>query len=187
MLKKVFVYILFIYTFLLIPAQARVFAQDLSLNPVASSTPVQYELSYPGLLPDHPLYFLKAGRDRVMSFFISNPVKKAEFNLLQADKRIHASQLLLKKGGDKIDLAQSTFSKSENYFEGAIQYAEEAGKQGVNIEELAKKLHTANRKHRQVFNDMMRDLNENDRKKFFTEAKRLIDFENRIIKLVNNK
>lgn len=51
-------------------------------------TPSNYALPYPGMLPDHPLFFLKQIRDRVMEQLISDPIKKAEFYLLQADKRL---------------------------------------------------------------------------------------------------
>src|SRR5438552_3561844 len=86
---------------LLNPAFARADEMSSSSAEVAR---VDYQLAYPGLLPDHPLYFLKAARDKVYAFFISSPVKKAEFDLLQADKRVESSYLLIQKG--KVDLAE---------------------------------------------------------------------------------
>src|SRR3989344_6985739 len=50
----------------------------------------EYTLPYPGILPDNLLYPIKVFRDRIVSFLISDPLKKAEFNLLQADKRLQA-------------------------------------------------------------------------------------------------
>lgn len=135
---------------------------------------VDYELSYPGLLPDHPLYFIKAGRDRLVSFFTSNPLKKAEFDLLQADKRVKSAQLLVAK--DKIDLAQSTFSKAENYYEDGINNLVQAKSQGVPVEGQVRNFRLANLKHQQVFYDTIQKLNTKDRSKFATEEKRLIEF-----------
>lgn len=186
MIKRLFLLVSLL--FILIPA-VHVYAQESGLpsdEQVEQAKP-NYELAYPGILPDHPLYFIKAGRDRIISFFISQPIKKAEFNLLQADKRIHASLLLSEKREDKIGLAQSTFSKGENYFEMAINNTEEAKRQGIDITEFSKKLSDANEKHQQVLNDMLKKQNENSKKKFSVEAKRLIDFDKRIVKLANNK
>src|SRR5260221_7243175 len=80
------------------------FAQELMVSPTATSSPtptvVQYDLPYPGILPDNPLYTLKVIRDEVVSFFISDPLKKASFDILQADKRIGAS-LYLAEGDTK--------------------------------------------------------------------------------------
>lgn len=178
--------LIFLITFLFIViSTAGVKAQE-NIPSAADSSKVSYQLSYPGLLPDHPLYFLKAARDRVMSFFISNPVKKAEFDLLQADKRIAASFLLVQKGG-KITMAQSTFSKGENYFEEAINKARDAHSQGVNISELAKKLKEANLKHQEVLSDIEKKLSKKDKGKFATEHTRLTALEKKVKELAKEK
>src|SRR3989338_6920091 len=88
------------------------FAQVGSPNPTGTS---DYQLPYPGILPDNPLYNLKTLRDKVWSFLISNPSKKAEFDLLQADKRLSVAIALFDL--KKYDLAEATISKGENYFE----------------------------------------------------------------------
>lgn len=166
-----------------------VYAQELEAptDQPKESQKITYTLSYPGLLPDHPLYFIKAGREKIMAFFISHPLKKAEFNLLQADKRMQASYMVSQKGSKKIDLAQSTFSKGENYYEDAINYTKEAKRQGIDITEFSKKLVDANKKHQQVFSDMTKKLHKRDRKKFVNEAKRLKNFESVVESLAPNK
>src|SRR5690242_14285884 len=66
-------------------------------QPLAETpTPVtnDYTMPYPGLLPDSPLYSLKVFRDRVISFFISDPLKRSSFDLLQADKRLEGAYYL---------------------------------------------------------------------------------------------
>lgn len=152
----------------------------------ASPKVVDYQLSYPGLLPDHPLYFLKTGRDRIMSFFISKPLEKAEFNLLQADKRVEASLMLTKKGEDKIDLAQSTFSKGANYFEESIDNTLAAKSQGINTSDFSLKLGNANKKHQQVLQDINSSQNGKYKKQFTAEHERLKQFEKRV-KELNHK
>lgn len=49
---------------------------------------MEYALPYPGILPDHPLYVFKKIRDAILEFLIVDPVRKAEFYILQADKRL---------------------------------------------------------------------------------------------------
>ena len=113
---------------------------------------VEYELPYPGLLPDNPLYYLKAIRDNVLKLIITDPLKKAEFDLLQADKRLGASKMLLAKG--KTDLSITTLSKSGNYFDDAISQIQIARKQGKDIKSLLEKLLNSSKKHQQVILEM---------------------------------
>ncbi|HSW97310.1 MAG TPA: hypothetical protein VLF89_05800, partial [Candidatus Saccharimonadales bacterium] len=46
-----------------------------SISPIITmeNKQIQYDLPYPGLLPDNPLYSLKVLRDKIVEFFISDP------------------------------------------------------------------------------------------------------------------
>lgn len=68
-----------------------------SLTPTPTPK-VDYLLPYPGILPDHPLYFLKAFRDRILEALIVDPLRKAEFYLLQADKRVGMAMFAADQG-----------------------------------------------------------------------------------------
>ena len=57
-----------------------------------------YVLPYPGLLPNHPLYFIKKFRDQIIEMLIVDPQRKSEFYLLQSDKYLSASVLLDQQG-----------------------------------------------------------------------------------------
>jgi hypothetical protein len=127
----------------------------ISAQTISTSTAVldvQYALPYTGILPDNPLYFLKALRDNVYNLFITDPVQKANYDLLMADKRLGAASALLDKG--EVDLAITTLSKSGNYFYLAIQQAANAKKQGENTDEILATLLTASLKHQQVIFQM---------------------------------
>src|SRR3990167_744470 len=63
---------------------------------------IQYDLPYPGILPDHPLYVFKTTRDKILEFFTRGNIKKAELYLLFSDKRAKMSQELAKKGKSKL-------------------------------------------------------------------------------------
>ena len=60
---------------------------------------IGYWLAYPGpVLPDHPLWFAKAARDKLWLMLTTNQSREAELNLLFADKRANASLTLFSKG-----------------------------------------------------------------------------------------
>ena len=172
-MRKIYLLILFLLIFLL--SFNTSFAETLSPAPVPQ---VDYELPYPGLLPDSPLYFLRMIRDRAISFLISDPLKKSEFDLLQADKRLNAGIYLFNKG--KISLALSTISKAENYFEQALVKMGEAKIEGKSINEIEKKLRNALKKHRQELEYMTQKVSKNIKGNFEREQERLASFEERL-------
>lgn len=139
---------------------------------------VEYTLPYPGILPDSPLYFLKAARDRVVVFFISDPFKKAEFDLLQADKRLSAGIALFEKG--KKDLSESTISKGENYFEDGIKNLKEAKKQGRDVGGLLNTMDLSAKKHLEVLSDLKKKTSGEILKKFEVLERRMLEFANEV-------
>ncbi len=147
-MKKI-LFIVFL-SFLFLSGFQNLFAQNIS--PTPKVVHVQYDLPYPGILPDSPLYFLKALRDNLIGFFISDPFKKADYDLLMADKRLGAAKLLLDSG--KTSLAITTLSKSGNYFDQAIQKAAEAKSRGQNADPIISRLITAAIKHQEVISQM---------------------------------
>lgn len=148
MKKLLLLFAIFIFSFF-------PFQNAFSQNATSSSQVkhVEYELPYPGILPDSPLYFLKAVRDNLLAFFITDPLKKADYDLLMADKRLGSSKSLL--DFKKYDLAVTTLSKSGNYFDKAIQEAAEAKRQGKNTDNILDKLWSASQKHQEVIYEMV--------------------------------
>lgn len=142
---------------------------------------VNYELPYPGLLPDSPLYFLRIIRDKTVSFLISDPKKKAEFDLLQADKRLNAGIYLFKK----IKFAQSlsTISKAENYFEEAIQKIKQARGQGTETTEITNKLIDSSKKHQEVLKALEEKSPQNFKSSFSLQLQRVNDFAKEAVSL----
>src|SRR3989338_5370865 len=92
---------------LLLLSSSGVWAKESIKPATVSPTPVilsDYTLPYPGLLPDHPLYNLKALRDKILLWFTKDEVKLVELNPLISHKKIKFNQLYL------------IFSKPEKYF-----------------------------------------------------------------------
>ena len=119
-----------------------------SQNTVHAQEAVDYPLTWPGLLPDHFLYPIKMVRDRLLLFFTTNPLKKAELLLKLADKRVWAAKMLLDK--EKEELASTTATKAERYLERAHDQAKLAQENGQDVSAFFEKLSLASRKHEEV-------------------------------------
>jgi hypothetical protein len=98
---------------------------------VFAATPVQYDLPYPGMLPDNPLYVLKQARDWILDKMIVDPMKKTEFYILQGDKRL-AMGLIFSESGKSV-LSEQIISKGEKYMNNAVQSLLTLKKQGKDV------------------------------------------------------
>ncbi len=105
-------------TYPIVQQQTTSTTKDTTTKDVAMKQKVEYQLPFPGILPDHPLYMVKALRDRILEFLIVEPVRKTEFYLLQADKRLGMGAQLLDKGNTA--LAETTLSKGKTYMDKAV-------------------------------------------------------------------
>lgn len=166
--------IFFIAGFVFFSLQRQALAQELgateSAMPATVAASIQYELPYPGILPDHPLYFLKVFRDRFVGFLINDPVKKSEFNLLQSDKKLYSALMLMDK--KEQDLAVDTLSKSNNYMHMAILDAQRAQKAHKSVSDVVSQLQTSIDKHKELITDMTKQS-----KSFAQELKRIKELE----------
>lgn len=131
----------------------------------------KYELPYAGILPDKPIYSIKAFRDKVVDFLISDSLKKINFNILQADKRLSAGILLFNKG--KIGLAEATISKGENYSEAAIIKIKEAKREGLNVDESVRKSSLSLRAHKKYLKSFSAKSPKEFKQKFINLEKRV--------------
>lgn len=115
------------------------------------SSPTEYYLAYPELLPTRPLYKLKVLRDKIVLAIIKDPKKKIDFHLLLADKGILATALLVDYGQEA--LVGQTALKAEHNMTRITQllplvtYTQQM--------ELTKKLLTASKKHQEVLTNLI--------------------------------
>lgn len=135
---------------------------------------IDYNLAYPGILPDHPLYFIKALRDRVVSSLITDPLKKSEFSLLQADKRLGAGASLVDKNKD--ELAVTTISKGANYFDSAVSNIRAAHQQKSDIKPLLERLLASSQKHTVVLEDLEKKIDKRYQKGIQHEKERILQY-----------
>lgn len=118
---------------------------------------VVYNLPYPGLLPDSPLYITKIIRDRITDFLTRDNLKKAELYLLYSDKRAAMSLSLVRKG--KNQLAIDTFAKGEKYFlkiPGLLTSAKKQGSQAPS--NFIETLKLSNAKHKELIEELIKIL-----------------------------
>lgn len=126
---------------------------------------INYVLAYPGkIMPDNPLWYIKALRDKIWYSVTMNTSKKAELNLLFADKRLSMAESLFKN--NKPDLGLSTLTKAEKYLEKAVPTDPK------NTEYL-KKLALASLKHREVIENEILPISSEDLK---PEVSKLTDY-----------
>jgi Domain of unknown function (DUF5667) len=174
-MKKVLQSALFLILFSVFSFQTS-FAQ-VAASPSATPVAVDYTLPYPGILPDNPLYFVKALRDQVVSFFISDPLKKAQFDLLMSDVRLNAATYLFAKGESKYSLAETTISKGENYFYNSLQQIQSAKQQGMDVNDTVSKLVTASMKHQEVITGLMPKTSGDVKQRLTIDLQRAKDLE----------
>lgn len=113
---------------------------------------VEYYLPYPGILPDSPLYKLKAARDKVWLWLTFSPEEKAKRELLFADKRINAAVFLME--GGKEALGVTTATKAEKYLEQAVNRAVKLSEDSRDVKSLLSTLVTASAKHMEILGNL---------------------------------
>lgn len=165
MIKKILAFCLFFafisfFLYILVLAEEKT---DLSLPEVKiEGKEVVYQLPYPGLLPDHPLYFIKAVRDRLLDFLTRDNLKKAELYLLYSDKRLNMAEELSKKG--KWSLMISTVSKGEKYSLKMVDFLKRAKKQGMApTDDFLLKAKLSNEKHREILENLLKETPQGER------------------------
>src|SRR3989304_4320145 len=109
LITRIFLPLIFIFLAILTFSFVVQAAEKLPFNTPTPAPLVEYDLPYPGILPDHPLYFLKLIRDKILILSARNLTKKSELYLLFADKHLSMGQLLRGKGN--LDLSTTTFAK----------------------------------------------------------------------------
>lgn len=115
---------------------------------------VEYQLPYPGILPDHPLYFLKQIRDGILDRLIVDPLRKAEFYILQADKRLGMGMMLFDKGN--ATLGEQVVSKGEQYLNNTLVKLDEVKNSGREIPAaVVDRLEKSIAKHREVVGELL--------------------------------
>lgn len=128
-----------------------------SLGPevLGENSIVDYQLPYPGkVLPDSALWSVKALRDKLWLFVTPSSQRKAELNLLFANKRLVMARMLFEK--DKPELAYSTLTKAEKYLESAVSLENAARQEGADTNDLLINIAKSSLKHIEEMSEMQK-------------------------------
>lgn len=125
--------------------------QVLAITPIPT---VEWALPYAGILPDHPLYPIKQIRDKILLFVTRDPLKKANLELILADKHLVMGSLLWEKG-ESLDLAEKTFIQGEKYLLMSVSALEGMEKKEDLTPGLIEKTELAAKKHLEVLTRLM--------------------------------
>lgn len=128
--------------------------------------PIHYDLAFPGILPDHPLYKLKVLRDKIVEYFKGSAQDKVPFFLLQTDKGISATAILVDKRN--FPLASQTLLKAEHNMTKLVDALRQFP--SSPSAQLLDTLKTASKKHLEVINVLALRVPEDERKTFATVA-----------------
>ncbi|CAN5206812.1 hypothetical protein BH09PAT1_BH09PAT1_2440 [soil metagenome] len=148
----VIVCLILISTLIVLPTLGAV-ANSKTIN--VDEQKVVYQLPYPGILADHPLYPIKKLRDSILIFTTRDTLKKSELYHHLSDKHIAIAVQLADKG--KEQLAINEFILSEEYFSKAPSLLRESKKQGVApTNDFITKLYQSNSKHAEIITEFLK-------------------------------
>lgn len=123
-----------------------IYGKNITPTPTPTPVVIEYDLAFPGILPDNFLYKLKVLRDKIQLIMTSDPKKRIELLLKLADKGILATAILVDK--NQWNLAKETALKAENNM--TLLTPEIANLEEPIDQKLVKKLQTASKKHQEV-------------------------------------
>lgn len=153
-----------IFVISLLLVNRNVHAQEQTPQP--TPTPIHYDLAFPGILPDHPLYKLKVLRDKISLRLIDSPQQRVAFYLLQADKGVLAMAILVDK--KNYPLAATTLLKAEHNMTMLVNELYRFDQPPVP--ELLEKLKIASLKHLEVINVVALRVPDEEKKSFAVVA-----------------
>lgn len=130
----------------------------------AKDNSIKYNLPYPGMLPDNPLYKLKVLRDRITLLLIKDSDKKIEYYLLMTDKGLVSSKMLVDK--QKIELAKETALKGEHNYT-LLTWVVKDNKWNIDKEKY-ETMEAASLKHQELLKEIIKKVPKEDKKTFET-------------------
>lgn len=149
---------------------------------------IDYELPYPGMLPDHPLYLLKELRDRLVKFLINEDLVMAKFDLKYSEKNVYASKMLLEKG--KKEIALKTLSNANQALEeavGLVNKMRQKNPKSLDIRSFLFQFKTSTLKEVEVLNDIKGLVDKGYIEKYENELKRVKSSTEKIERILKEK
>lgn len=105
-------------------------------------------LPEPGMLPDHPLYFIKSFAESIGTLFTFGQTARVERHLFLAERRISEVKALAEKG--KPEFTEKTLERYEEHLNLALQRTERIRQRGINTDDVLSKFYETTLKHQAV-------------------------------------
>lgn len=177
-MKSFFQIILLFFLFIFIPLHS--FGGEIKgiTQPVKK---VNYDLPFPGILPDHPLYFLKKIRDKIVEYLKFDPQEKANFILLLSDKKIGMARELSNKG--KFKLAIKTALEAEFDFKRLLIFIQKNKKLKDNPS-FTSKIKLAYEKHLEVIYDIVAKSQFDEKSEAVKEVYKVLEENKNLLKKI---
>jgi flagellin-specific chaperone FliS len=150
-----------IFAFLL--TSGLVWAQTEALPAVGEAetiTTADLGVQDPGLLPTNPFYFLKEWRRSIRSFFVFNPIGKAELDLLVANQKAAELKKVQENLPDDergISRALENYQKSQERLKLRLEALKETS-QNPKVDELLNQLTERVVKHEKLFDELEKKI-----------------------------
>jgi hypothetical protein len=117
-----------------------------TINTTADIT--QEELIEPGLLPDHPLYFLKTLSENIQTLLTFGEANRVNQHMMLAEKRLAEAQALIAQG--ETELAEKATNRYQEQSTHAFTFAQQAKEKGQDSDEVMAKIAENTLRHQAV-------------------------------------
>lgn len=135
----------------------------------AATTNIDYALPYAGILPDHPLYYIKSWRDQILLWITRDPIKKSQLYLILADKQLVMGRQLLEKR--EITLSNDALILGEHHLLSSIvTLINQRGNRNELPPGYSDKIELSTKKHEEVLTDLISQATEQDQIRRIKEA-----------------
>jgi len=106
------------------------------------------DLPEPGMLPGHPLYFLKSWGENIGTLFTFGEIPRAERYMFLAEKRLAEARALMEE--NKSEIAKMVLERHQEQINKALNKAEQARQKGLDVDEVLAKVSEATLRHQGV-------------------------------------
>jgi hypothetical protein len=138
-----------------------VYGQEEEPINLVDDTLAEEELVDPGLLPNHPLYFLKSFSEGVGTLFTFGQVNRANRQVLLAENRLAEANALIAQG--ETEIAEKAMERYQEQFAHAFTFAQRAREAGQNTDEVMAKIAENTLRHQAVLSRVYEQVPEEAR------------------------
>jgi phage-related protein len=151
---------------------ALVSAQEQTSTGQATTSEVDLGVENPGILPSSPFYFLKEWRRSITKFFTTNPVKKAELELNEANERAAEIKKLEETAPSKIEAitkAADNYQRNMERLKTRLEQLKQTS-ENPNVDKLVENVIDRSIKHNELFDNLKDKFQEQTNLKDTLEA-----------------